>query len=454
STLGGGARTIDLGLAPGITHDLCSAVHPLALASPFFQEFDLAARGVVLLQPEAAFAQPLDNRPAALAYQSLERTTDELDEGAQWQRLFAPLVSHAQELMGLALADMRSIPKAAFTPTALRFTRRLLTQGSLLWNTGFQGDSTSALLTGVAAHAITPMPSLASAGVSLFLTTIAHSWGWPIPQGGTQKISDALVSDFLAYGGTVQTSQTITDFHQLPSAQAYLFDCTPQALANILPKEAARAYRHSTRNFHYGNAAAKVDYVLNQPVPWSDSRVHAAGTIHIGGTRKQMAEAESLVASGTHAPKPVVLASAPSTVDPTRISNEGLHPLWTYTHVPAGSTQDVTETITAQIERFAPGFRDTIVSAACIPAAHMSAHNANYIGGDIASGAVTMRQMLARPTLHFNPSTTPINGVYLCSASTPPGPGVHAMSGYYCALRVLKKHFNIRSAPALNPENT
>lgn len=452
ATIGGGSRTLDLGMVPGMRHDVCAAVHPLAVGSPFFAEFDLPARGVKLLQPGAAYAQPLEGRPAAVAYRSLDRTARELEsDGAAWRSFFAPLVENHDAVVAAALGDKRSIPRDVLSLAGIRFGLRVAEQGGPAWNRRFSGEAAPALLAGVAAHTITPMPSLASAGTALLLGTLAHSAGWPIPEGGSQAIVDALIADLTRHGGTLVTDCPITSADQLPKANAYLFDTTPAAIGRIYGRQLPTRYRRLARHFRFGNAASKVEFVLSGPVPWADPRVSAAGTVHVGGAREEMALAEHTIAEGHHAKRPMTLLCQPATIDQTRVGPGGELPLWTYAHVPSGSTVDVTDAITAQIERFAPGFRDVIVTSKCTTAAEMSRYNENYVGGDIAAGAVSMYRMVARPALSMNPYRVPIPGVYLCSASTPPGPGVHGMCGYFAAKRVLRERFGIRQLPKLAP---
>ncbi|MEP7764525.1 NAD(P)/FAD-dependent oxidoreductase [Sanguibacter sp. 25GB23B1] len=453
TTAGGGARTASLGLADGVVHDICSAVHPMGVASPFFREFDLGARGVELLQPEASYAQPLDGGRAGVAYRDIERTVRSLGiDGAAWRSLLGPLAASPDAVLGAALGDKRSIPAEVLRDLVgtARFGLAVAEQGTPLWNLRFRGDVAPALLTGVAAHAISPIPSLAASGTALLLGSLAHSYGWPIPRGGSGSIIDALVADLVAHGGEVRTGNPVRSGRDLPPARAYVFDTTPRTAADVLQGRLSPRAARMLRSFRYGNAAAKVDFVLDGPVPWANPEVGRAGTVHLGGSRADMARAESDVASGVHAERPMVLLSDPSVVDETRIVG-GLRPLWTYAHVPAGSTVDPTEMVTAQIERFAPGFRDVVVASRGIPAAQMSEHNENYVGGDIASGAVTMWQMFARPTPRLDPYATGVPGAYLCSSSTPPGPGVHGLGGWYAARHVLRDRFGVRDLPSLAP---
>ncbi len=451
-TVGGGARTLDLGLADGLVHDVCSAVHPMAVAAPFMKQFDLEARGVKFETPELSYAQPLDGGRAALAYRDIERTAEGLGvDGATWRRLLGPLARHEKELVAFALGTYRAVPSSIQgLLTTAQFGLRLLEQGTPAWNRRFRTEEAPALLTGVSAHAITPMPSIGAAGSALLLAPIAHGSGWPLPMGGSGAMMAALVDDLQAHGGRVRTGVPVTEWGDLPPARAYLFDTTPLTVAEVLGDRLPTAAAARLRRFKYGNAAAKVDFVLSGPVPWAAPEVGRAGTVHVGGSRADMARAERDVASGRHADHPMVLLSDPSILDPAR-EVAGLRPLWTYTHVPAGSNRDVTEDVTAQIERFAPGFRDVVVTSRCVPAAEMSHHNANYVGGDVAAGAVTTWQVLARPTPTLNPYRTGADGVYICSASSPPGPGVHGMCGWFAARTVLRERFGIRTMPSLAP---
>ncbi len=456
STIGGGARTLDLGLRTGITHDICSAVHPMAVASPFFTEFDLGARGVNLLEPLIQYAQPVTPTTAGLAYRSIERTAQSLGaDGNAWRGLLEQLAAHPEAVIAAALSNKRSIPRELITqfPAVAKFGLSVLEQGTGLWNRRFSTDIAPALLTGVAAHAINTLPSFAGAGTALMLAALAHSHGWPIPRGGTGSITTALVEDLLAHNGEIWTDHEVKSRSDLPSAQAYVFDTTPtnalKVLGSSIPDDTAAALKR----FRHGNAAAKVDFVLSEPVPWTVSEVGQAGTVHIGGTRADMVAAERTIARGQWASDPVVLLSDPGVVDSSRVK-DGYRPLWTYAHVPAGATQDPTEAIISQIEKYAPGFRDTIVAHQAVPASEMELHNPNYIGGDIAGGAANLWQMFARPTPRLNPYSLGTPGAYICSASTTPGPGVHGLSGMYAAKSVLKEVFGEQKLPSLAPQQS
>lgn len=458
--IGGGARTLNLGLAadrPGassLLHDVCSAVHPMALASPFLLDFDLASRGVELAVPEISYAQPLDDEPAALAWRDLDRTAAGLGaDGPAWKRFFEPFAEHIEEIVWFSLGDKRSLAAALRSPAALArsagFMARLFQQGTPAWNLPLRTEPARALLAGVASHAIGALPSPATAAAAMLLATLAHGAGWPIPVGGSQAITDALAADLEAHGGKVRTGVHIDTAADLPPARTYLLDTSAGTAARIWDASLPASVRAGLTRFGHGDAAAKVDFVLSGPVPWRDAELAAAGTLHLGGTREQMAAAEAEVTSGRLPERPVVLVSDPTVADPSR-EVAGLRPLWTYAHVPASCPVDVTEHITAQIERFAPGFRDVIVDSACVPAAEMSEHNENYAGGDIAAGTVSLYRMVARPRLTWDPYLLGIPGVYLCSAATPPGPGVHGMNGWFAAQRALKQVFGL-PVPSLAP---
>ncbi|MCV7408557.1 dehydrogenase [Mycobacterium florentinum] len=446
-TLGGGARTAADPEFPGVQHDICSAVHPLALASPFFAEFDLSARGVQLAVPDIAYANPLPGRPAAIAYRDLERTCAELSDGASWRRLLGPLVADWQAVVDLLLGDKRSVPGSL--PSARRLGLRMLTQGTPAWGS-LAGEDGRSLFTGVAAHVLSRMPSLTAAGAGLMLATLAHSVGWPIPVGGSQAITDALIADLRAHGGEVIAGVEITE----PPAGVVAYDTAPTALLRIYGDALPDRYARSLRRYRFGPGVAKVDFVLGGEIPWSDARLRHAPTLHLGGSREQMALAEKEIAAGRHAQWPMVLAAASHVADPGRIDAAGRRPFWTYAHVPAGSTLDATEAVTATIERFAPGFRDVVVAARAIPAAHLSEHNANYVGGDIGMGGNSAWRAIAGPTPRLNPWRTPIPKTYLCSAATPPGGGVHGMAGYFAARTLLRQEFGIEKMPFLGPDSS
>ncbi|MCB0932742.1 MAG: NAD(P)/FAD-dependent oxidoreductase [Mycobacterium sp.] len=442
-TLGGGARTLPDPEFAGVHHDICSAIHPLALASPFFAEFDLRARGVGLAVPEISYANPLPGRPAALAYRDLDRTCAGLADGASWRRLLGPLTARADDVVGFLLGDKRSLPPGL--PAVTLLAQRVAEQGTPAWGT-LRGEDARALFTGVAAHAISRLPSLVSAGAGLLLGTLAHTSGWPVPIGGSQAVADALIDDLRAHGGVLHTDTEV----RTPPTGVVLYDTAPTALLDIYGSALPSRYARALRGYRYGPGVAKVDFVLAQDVPWSDERLRQVPTLHLGGTRAQMAHAERAIARGRHADWPMVLAAQSSAADSTRVDARGRRPFWTYAHVPAGSTVDQTRTVTAVMERFAPGFSDIIVAARSIPAARLHEHDANYVGGDIGVGATSVLHAVLGPTARSNPWATPIPKAYLCSSATPPGGGVHGLCGYYAARTVLKREFGL-SVPSLAP---
>ena len=443
-TLGGGARTLADPEFPAVAHDICSAVHPLGLASPFLAEFDLAARGVTLKVPEVSYANPLPGLPAAVGYHDIDRTCAELTDGDSWRHLLGPLVERDDAVLKLLLGDKRSIPTDPIV--AVRVARRILEQGTPAWRT-LNGIDARALFTGVAAHTISQLPSLVSAGAGLMLATLAHTVGWPIPVGGSQAIPDALIADLRAHGGTLACGEEITE----PPSSVVLFDTAPTALLSIYRNRMPARYAKALQRYRFGPGVAKVDFVLSDEIPWTDPRLADAPTLHMGGTREQMAHAEREVADGRHPEWPMVLAAQPHLADPSRIDAQGRRPLWTYAHVPSGSPVDQSETVTGIFERFAPGFRDVVAAVRSIPAARLADHNANLVGGDIGVGGNTLIHALAGPTPRLNPWSTPIPKVYLCSSATPPGGGVHGMSGYYAARTVLRREFGIKNLPKLTP---
>lgn len=446
STPGGGSRSREL-MLPGHLHDICSAVHPMALAAPFFRAFGLDRR-VRFAIPGASYAQPLDGGRAAVAYRSLERTVLELEEdGPAFGALMRPLQRHSEAITGLLMNPLLKVPREPLA--AVRFGLAALEQGSPAWNRRFTGEAAPALLTGVMAHPVGRQPSLPAAGAGLLLATLAHTVGWAIPEGGSQAITTALVEDLQRHGGVLETGYRVDSLAEIAESRAVILDTSPAGLLRLADGRLPSRYARRLENFRYGNAACKVDYILSGPVPWSNPAVAAAGTVHLGGTRAETAAAEAEVASGRHPERPYVLLSQPSGFDPTRAPG-GRHVIWSYCHVPAGSERDMTEAVTAQIERFAPGFRDLIVDSQATTAAGLAAYNENYVGGDFGAGAVSLPQMIRRPVATPTPWATPLPGVYLCSASTPPGPGVHGMGGYHAASLALEQVFGL-GVPDLGP---
>jgi phytoene dehydrogenase-like protein len=451
-TIGGGLRTEPL-FDGDVVHDICSAVHPLALASPFFTEFGLAARGVAFTWSQAAYAHPLDGAPSAIAYQDLERTCERLGaDGPRWRGLMRPLLDHSERLVELLMTGPASLPGAALASPAAAWTlaRRLLAHGTPLATRQFTGEPARALLAGVAAHAVGRLPSLPAAAVALLLGHLAHRTGWPLPRGGSARIADALAADIAGHGGVIHTGAAVTRLDQLPPARAVLLDLAPKGLLALAGDRLPARYRASLGRFRHGPGAAKVDLLVSDPIPWSDPETAHAATVHLGGTRAEVFRAETLAARSATGDRPFVLLVDPAAADPGR-ARPGRRPVWAYAHVPNGSSADPYEAIRARVERHAPGFTDTVIAHRGVPAADYERYNPNYVGGDIASGAMTLRQSLARPVARLDPYRTPLPGVYLCSASTPPGPGVHGMCGHLAALSALRREFGVRTPPPLAP---
>ena len=445
--IGGGSSSAELTL-PGFLHDVCSAVHPMAFESRFFREFGLTSR-VPFDVPEISYAQPLDGGRAGLAYRDLERTREHLGrDGDAYAALMAPLARRASEIAEFTSSTLLRVPQHPLT--AVLFGLRALEQGLPWWNARFREDVAPALVTGVAAHTILTQPSIAGAGAGLALASYGHARGWPIPRGGSQAIADAMADDLRAHGGEIITEHEVTSIDELPPARAVLLDVTPDAFIRLAGERMPSAYRARMERFRYGGGVAKVDFALSEPVPWANTEVRRAGTVHVGGTRAEVAEAENDVSRGVLNERPYVLVSQPSLFDPGR-APEGSHTLWAYTHVPAGSPADRAEAVTAQIERFAPGFRDTILATSSRSAVDVARYNPNYPGGDISAGAPSLPQLLRRPVISTDPWRTPVEGVYLCSSSVSPGPGVTGLVGWHAAQSALRHEFGTRTLPSLSP---
>jgi phytoene dehydrogenase-like protein len=426
ATPGGGCRTQELTL-PGFLHDVCSAVHPLAAASPFFQTIDLAALGVTLRTPKVAFAHPLDGGRAAYLAGSVGETAGELGaDGRVYRRLFGPLVRELPHTLPEILVPMfRSVPGH---PVALaRFELDGVLPVSLLARR-FRTEEARGLLAGVAAHAMLPLTAPGTSGYGLMLMMIAHGVGWPLVEGGSARLIDALVAELTSLGGRVETGRWVSSLDDLPPARAVLLDVTPRQLAAIAGGSIPGWQGKALARFRYGPGVCKVDWALSGPVPWEAAPCREAGTIHLGGTLAEVARSEAEVNKGRHPDRPYCLVAQPGVVDPTR-APAGQHTLWGYCHVPAGSDVDMSGRIEAQIERFAPGFRDLILARSVMTAVDMERYNPNYVGGNINAGVGTLLQTVFRPTPRWNPYRTPLPRVYLCSASTPPGGGVHGMCG-------------------------
>lgn len=433
-TIGGGCRTAELTL-PGFRHDICSAIHPMAAASPFFRDLPLHDYGLSWIQPPLALAHPFDDGSAAVLSRSMQETTDALGEdGRAWSRVFTPLVRDFDHLIDPLLGPLR-IPRH---PIALaRFGIPALLPADRFARARFTGPRARALLAGMAAHSMLDLSRPISAAVGLALGLVGHTVGWPLPRGGAQRLTDALAAHLHSLGGTIQTGTRVTSLDIAGDAHAVLFDVTPRQFLDIADEQVPGRYRRTLRRYRYGPGVFKIDWALDGPVPWTASDCHRAGTVHLGASLEEIATAEHTVANDRLPERPFVLIAQQSLFDPTR-APEGKHTLWGYCHVPNGSTVDMTNHIEAQIERFAPGFRDRILARSTHTAAEMETGNANFIGGDINAGIQDWRQLFTRPAPRLDPYSTPNPRLYFCSASTPPGGGVHGMCGYHGARSALK----------------
>ena len=435
ATAGGGTRTAELTL-PGFRHDVCSTILPLTVASPFFASVDLRARGVELLHPEAPVAHPLDGGRAALLERSVAATAAGLDPADEraWLRLFGPLVRDIEELGQEVLQPVLHLPRH---PLALaRFGLPALRSARGLARARFRGESARALFAGVSAHSMLRLDRPLSASFGLVLATYAQAVGWPMVRGGSDAVASALVGELEAAGGEIVTGRRVASLDELPPARAVLFDVTPRQLVAIAGDRLPSRTRRRAAGFRYGSGVFKVDWALDGPVPWTADGPRRAATVHLGGTLDEIAAAEAEVATGRHPARPYVLFVQYAPWDTSR-APAGKTTAWAYCHVPAGSTVDMTDRIEAQVERFAPGFRDLILARATRGPAQMEAYDENYVGGDINGGIQDIRQLIFRPWPTLDPYRVG-PGLYLCSSSTPPGGGVHGMCGLLAARSSLR----------------
>jgi phytoene dehydrogenase-like protein len=434
--VGGCART-EYRTLPGFLHDICSAVHPLAAASPFFESLELKQYGLEFIQPEVPLAQPISADRATVLYRSVKQTAAGFGSAAiRYRRLFEPFVQQWKSLTSEYLRPILHFPREPYNWA--RFALMALSPASLLAKTQLSGEPARALLAGLAGHSTLPLEAPGSGGFALVLGLLGHAVGWPIPRGGSQAVSNALADAFRALGGKIETGVTIARLQDLPRAPVTLLDVTPRQFLEIAGDKLPDWYRRQLRRFRYGPAVFKVDYALKEPIPWLNEICRRAGTIHVGGTYEEIAAAERAVATGKHPDQPFLIVAQPTLFDTSRAPAGG-HVAWTYCHVPVGSTLDMADRIEAQIERFAPGFRDCILKRHVMRPDDLQKHNPNLIDGSITGGANGLAQLVARPVLSFNPYRTPLKGVYLCSSSTPPGGGVHGMCGYNAATAALKE---------------
>jgi len=437
--IGGGMRTKALTL-PGFIHDVCSAVHPMAVLSPFLKSLSLEKFGLELIQPTYAAAHPFDDGTAGVLQRSIEATAAGLgNDKDAYLEFMTPVVKDLPLLLPELLGPF-PFPKH---PVALaKFGLKALP--SATWLAGrFKTKQARGLWAGMAAHAIQPLENLTTSAIGLMLMAAGHAAGWPIPKGGSQSIADALSSLFLSIGGEIQTDFMVRSISQLPPAKVVLFDTTPKQLITIAGEKLSASYISRLNKYRYGMGVYKIDWALSEPIPFTAEACRGAGTVHIGNTIEEIAASEKQTSEGKQAHNPYVLLSQPSLFDVTR-APEGKHTAWAYCHVPNGSTENMTEIIEHQVERFAPGFKDVIIARSTMNTAQIEDYNPNYIGGDINGGIQDIFQLYTRPVLSISPYKTSADNIYLCSSSTPPGGGVHGMCGYHAAKRALKDVFKIK----------
>ena len=436
-TIGGGASSAGLTL-PGFVHDLGSAIHPLGYASPFFSTLPLGEHGLEWIHPPASLAHPFDEGAVAVLERSIETTASSLGPDASaYSRLMRPLVRDWDKLASGLLGP----PRPPRHPFALaRFGIRAVRSARSLAEGLFDGERARGFFAGNAAHSFLPLEQRPSASFGLVLATLGHARGWPFPRGGSQKIADALASYLRSLGGEIVTGARVESADELPPARAWLYDVTPRQLESIMGKRLPERYRRALSHYRYGPGVFKVDFALDGPIPWKARECARAGTVHLGGTLDDISASEASVWRGEHPERPFVLVAQQSLFDDTR-APEGKHTVWSYCHVPNGSSFDMTERIEEQIERFAPGFRDLILAKSTMGPAQLEQWDANLVGGDINGGVMDFRGFFTRPTPRLDPYSTPAEGIYLCSSSTPPGGGVHGMCGYFAARSALRRTF-------------
>lgn len=434
-SFGGGVRSAELTL-PGFVHDICSSVYPLGICSPFFTTLPLAAHGLEWVQPDAALAHPLDDGTAVMVERSLKATALALGaDGVAYRKIFEPLVVHWDTLNRDFLGPLRP-PRRPFE--FVRFCAQAIQPARGFAERKFRHERARALFAGLAAHAMLPLENYGSSAFALVLGAAAHTAGWPIVRGGAQKLTDALVSYLVSLGGEVFTGAPVRALNDLPSRRATLCDVTPRQLLKLAGKELSPHYRNGLKKFRYGMGAFKIDWALSAPVPWVARECLRAATVHLGGSMEEIAASERAAWRGYPARKPFVLLVQPSLFDDGR-APPGKQVLWAYCHAPHGSDADLCENIETQIDRFAPGFRDLVLARSIAPPSELERRNPNLVGGDIGAGAPTLKQLFLRPTRRLYGTSKP--GLYLCSASTPPGAGVHGMCGYFAAKKVLREMF-------------
>jgi phytoene dehydrogenase-like protein len=435
--IGGGTRTEEL-TQPGHLHDVCSAIHPMGVASPFFRQLPLAQHGLEWIHSSTLLAHPFDDGSAVTLERTVDATVDALGaDGAAYADLVTPFVDRWQDLVHDTLRPIR-FPSNPFFMA--RFGLHALRSVDGLVRSRFRNDATRALFAAIAGHCMLPLDWTGTASFGLMLCVTGHAVGWPLARGGSRAIAHALASHLRELGGVIETDAPVTDLRELPESRAVLCDVTPRQLLSMAGGRLPDRYRRQLERFRYGPGAFKVDWALSEPVPWRSPRCASTPVVHLAGGYDEVIVSERAAWDGVDHARPFVLFVQPALFDETR-APAGRHVGWAYCHVPHGSTTDMTAAIEAQVERFAPGFRDTIVDRHVMPPAALEAHNANMVGGDINAGAQHLRQLFFRPVPRWNPYATPADDLYICSASTPPGGAVHGMCGYHAARTALRRSF-------------
>ena len=437
--IGGGMRTKELTL-PGFKHDVCSAIHPMIMGSPFFSSLDLSKYGLEFIHAPLAAAHPFDDGPAAFLSTSIEETANALGtDRTVYEDLIRPLYENLDDLLKDVLGPL-SFPSHPFLLARFGFNA-IRSADSVAKK--FKTKEAKGLWGGMSAHSIQPLSNWASAAIGLVLSAVGHKYGWPIPKRGSQSIADALAAYFVALGGEIQTGQMITHLGDLPPHRVVLFDVTPRQLLKIAGDKFSPLYKWQLQRYRHGMGVFKIDWALDGPIPFKSEICNKAATVHLGNTYAEIEQSENIASQGRHPEKPFVLLAQQSAFDNSR-APEGKHTVWGYCHVPNGSTTDMTEAIENQVERFAPGFKDRILAKHTMNTAQVEAYNPNYIGGDINGGIIGLSQLYTRPALRISPYRTSNKKIYICSSSTPPGGGVHGMCGYHAAKVALADSFGIK----------
>jgi len=446
-TIGGGMRSAALTL-PGFVHDVCSAVHPLAAGSPFFCSLPLQKFGLEFIHSPIVAAHPFENGKAAALFHSLEQTAASLsNDSSFYLELMKPLVKNWSQVAEDILGPFH-LPRHLFATSEFGFKAL---QSAKHFAKKFKTRDARGLWAGMAAHSMQPFSNTATAAFGLILLMAGHSHGWPIPRGGSESIANALSSYFISLGGTIQTNFQVQLLDNLPSSRAIVLDVSPKQLLQIAGEKFSFFYKWQLKRYRYGMGIFKIDWALDQPIPFTASECRQAATVHLGNSFEEIEQCEKSVSKGKHPEKPFVILAQPSLFDSSR-APENNHTAWAYCHVPNGSEFDMTERIENQVERFAPGFKQTIIGRHVMNCKQVEEYNPNYVGGDINGGIMNLSQLFTRPAFRLSPYRTSAKGIYLCSASTPPGGGVHGMCGFHAARRLLKDVFNKKVSLFETPE--